>query len=195
MDSFGAYQSEYSDTDSVISEDSDTVFSIETMLDELGAFVGCLTKLGFSLDCPAPDPAPAPNKAHTPTPLPSLTSSTTEAQTLGSILAPPILPTLRRDPMDNFEESKDPLEYDGQYKLMLDKKADLKAPARSYYDSANEFRERIRPPPLDHGGSFGFSLSYIKIASDLGKRIYDTCSTKANRAGNPLPCTQNTLLP
>lgn len=60
MDSFetNAYQSEDSDTDSVISGDDDAVFSIETALDDLATFVGCLTKLGFSLDRPAPDQAP-----------------------------------------------------------------------------------------------------------------------------------------
>lgn len=165
LDSFetNAYQSEYSDTDSLISEDSDTVFSIETILDELGTFVGCLTKLGFSLDRPAPDPALAPNKAHTLTPSSSLISSATETQTLGKKLAPRIVPTLRRNPMVIFEESKDALEDDGdcyQNELMLDNKADLKAPASSYYNSSS-FRERIHQPPFNHRGSFGFSLSDI----------------------------------
>lgn len=198
MDSFetNAYQSEYSDTDSLISEDSDTVFSIETILDELGTFVGCLTKLGFSLDRPAPDPALAPNKAHTPTPSPSLISSATETQTLGKKLAPRIVPTLRHNPMVIFEESKDALEDDGdcyQNELMSDKKADLKAPARSYYNSSS-FRERIHQPPFNHRGSFGFSLSDIKLAFDLGKLIYYTCFTKEHRdsfppTGNSFPST------
>lgn len=174
------------------------MFSIETILNELGTFVGCLTKLGFSLDRPAPDPALAPNKAHTPTPSPSLISSATETQTLGKKLAPRIVPTLRRNPMVIFEESKDALEDDGdcyQNELMSDKKADLKAPARSYYSSL--FRERIHLPAFNHRGSFGFSLSDIKLACDLGKLIYYTCFTKEHRdsfpptrrAGNSFPST------
>lgn len=60
-----AYQSEYSDINSVNSGDSNTVFSIENVLDDPGAYVECLTKLGFSLDCPALDPFPASDKANT----------------------------------------------------------------------------------------------------------------------------------
>ena len=64
LDSFetNAHKNEDSDTDSLISGDDDALFSIETALDDLATFVGCLTKLGFSLDRPAPDPAPTPDK-------------------------------------------------------------------------------------------------------------------------------------
>lgn len=37
--------------------------------------------------------------------------------------------------------------------------------------------------------SLGFSLADFKLAYDLGKLIYDTCFTKANRAGRPFLST------
>lgn len=137
LDSFkiDSYQSEDSDTDSMLSgdDDDDAVFALKTVLDELAAFVGCLTKLEIVLDHPSPDPAPVPGIAsNKPSSSRTGPANYCVMQRSGHHSAANLLSTLEPDSEDTFEKNKDRREDDGdynQFRLMSDKKVSGKQPS------------------------------------------------------------------